>query len=281
MPSCMVSCMTKAGITLPTKPLLAQGNSAVKLPVQPPTVKTKRLSKLYGVTPADVEREREMLAVWGHLTPEVSEEALNRKQRQTRIAQALAVDDVLTVTQLQRYFQADEEDLEVLCRAKHLIEPVHMRSTLIQAEFVGLTVDTVSRRATVLAHQAATAQARLQLVIPPERWRNIKGVKDADNIEPDAMFFTESGKRIAVEYDRGTYPMKKVTAKLLSFARDFDGTLWVVPPPLLTRSGKPMQRARSRFLEQQIALSPELRNVKKSTHIMVADWWRGCEVIRE
>lgn len=235
-----------------------------------------------GATWRSVEREldRTVLSVWGHLMPEIPEVVAARSERRARIVAALGVDGVLTRSQLARYYGADQEDLDGLHQASHLIEPVHMRSTLVQTTFVGLTRLAVASRPTVLAHAVGTAQGRLQCMISPEHWTPMRETAE-DTIAPDAVFVTPSGQRVAVEYDRGTYTSKKVVAKLSAFAAQYDGTIWMVPPPVYTRSGRTPVRNRRAFLQSMIATHPLLSRVKKPVHIMLAKWWTDDVVLRE
>lgn len=234
----------------------------------------------FGITPADRELDRKVLSVWGHLMPEIPEIIGTRAARQRTIREALEADGVLTKAQLRRYYGADEEDFEGLFSAPHVIEPVHMRPTLIQTEFVGLTMDSVNRRASVLAHAAGTAQGRLQLGVSPQQWKQLKADPNNEHIEPDAVFTTNTGKRVAVEYDRGTYASRKVVAKLTSFSVQYDSTLWMVPPPVYTKAGVIAQRNRRAFLQSMIANRSELRNIRHPVHIMLSHWWRDDQIVR-
>lgn len=235
----------------------------------------------FGITPADRELDRKVLSVWGHLMPEMTEIIGTRGVRQQAIREALEADGVLTKSQLRRYYGADEEDFEGLFTAPHVIEPVHMRPTLIQTEFVGLTGESINRRASVLAHAAGTAQGRLQLIVSPRQWAQVKADPNKEHIEPDALFITNTGKRVAVEYDRGTYASKKVVAKLTSFSTQYDGTLWMVPPPVYTKAGVIAQRNRRAFLQRMIANRSELRHIRHPVHIMLSHWWRDDQIIRQ
>ncbi|MCD0176746.1 replication-relaxation family protein [Deinococcus sp. 14RED07] len=230
---------------------------------------------------ADRELDRSVLSVWGHLMPDLPLTVRSRERRGQRIREALLVDGVLTRSQLERYFGADDEDLDGLHLVTHVIEPVHMRSTLVETTFVGLSPQSVRARPSILAHAVGTAQGRLQCVIDPQNWQSVVDAPSDDAIAPDAVFTTATGQRVAVEYDRGTYSASKVVAKLTDFAAHYDGTLWMVPPPVYTRSGAEPQRNRRAFLQAMIASRPELARVRKPIHIMLAKWWTGDRIIRE
>ena len=236
-----------------------------------------RLAVRAGVQASDRSETQAFLSVYAGLLPEVRAETFPRPARREAIREALATDHVLTAGQLRRYFGADAADLASLARVRHQVEPVHMRGTLVEAEFCALKVSEITMRPSVLAHAVGTAEVRLQLGIPPQAWKTAGG--GDEDVEPDAIYTTPEGKRLAVEYDRGTYPSKKITYKLLSFGASFDGTLWAVPPPVVTRSGQPPERNRKQRVRDMVALQPELARLRKTLHVMTVCWWQDETVI--
>lgn len=220
------------------------------------------------------------LSLYGGQIPELNPETLPSVLRRQRIAEALKADRVITAGQLRHHLLADGQDLARLARVEHIIEPVHMRSTRVKVTFCALDRTDLVSRPTVLAHIAGTAEARLGLSVPPEQWRaSISGIKL--DYDPDAVYTTPSGHKIAVEYDRGTYSKGKIVNKILAFSQVYDGIIWAVPPPYhLKHSGKPSQRSRQANVRNMIALSPELRRIKKNILVMTTMWWHGAEVIQ-
>lgn len=234
----------------------------------------------YGIQPVEQQRTHKILSLWGHIVPEINETLQHRDIRKKNIHDALLVDSVLTKEQLVTYFHADQQDLEILQSIPHIIEPVHMRSTQIFTSFFGLTISDVNKHASFLAHQVGTAQIRLQLGIDSQAWHKTSKIAHTD-IEPDAFFITQDEKHIAIEYDRGTYPAKKVIKKLLNFTEMYDGVIWAVPPPRITAQGIPSKRSRHKFLHHLISTAPELKQIRSPIHIICVEWWRNAQILRQ
>lgn len=232
------------------------------------------------VTPGQQQELVTFLSVYGGQIPELNPAEVPSVRRRAQIEAALKADRVLTAGQLTHHLLANGQDLARLARVEHIIEPVHMRSTRVKVTFCALDCAALSSRPTVLAHTAATGEARLSLSIPPEHWRSSLSADDVE-YDPDAVYTTPSGHKIAVEYDRGTYNKGKIVNKILAFSQAYDGIIWAVPPPYhLKHSGKPSQRSRQANVRNMIALNPDLRRIKKNILVMTTMWWHGADVIQ-
>jgi len=229
------------------------------------------------------ERRRELsfVQVYKNSLPDFDYAQFPRPTRIAAIEDALACDQVLTREQLMVYFQAEAADLAHLPSISHVIEPVHMRSTRVSAVFYALEPESLRSRPSMLAHLVGTAAGRLRLGAPTANWKVSTGsADDAVDVEPDAVFTAPDGNVFAVEYDRHTYNRKKVMYKVASFSRNYDGTIWVLPPPVLRLDGKVPQRNRKSSLESMIALAPELRNIKHPVNLLTACWWEHSKILQ-
>lgn len=146
-----------------------------------------------------------------------------------RAIMALGADGVLTARQLKRYCGVDERALRGLPHKDAQVRPVHSRpSASARVRFYALYEETLRYSSdTALSHIAGVAAIRHQLGIPPEEWstRHASG----DHNYPDAEYKEQqSGRRIAVEYDSGTYVRQLVREKMQHFEATYGGVVWGV-----------------------------------------------------
>ncbi len=193
------------------------------------------------------------------------------------IKAALEVDEVLSASQLRRYFGARDEDLALYPSVPALLEPVHMRQLQVQTRFYALKEDTLARAPMGLAHLAGGGEGRLALGVPPVDWKVSSGPTHFH--DPDAALRLASGRTLAVEYDRGTYTKGKVLKKLDAFEEaGFAGALWLVPPAD-TSYGRGVKPGRAQNLRELIMDARLDARRPFPVSILTVQWWGAQDVI--
>jgi len=110
---------------------------------------------------------------------------------------------------------------------------------------------------TALAHRCGTAEIRYMLGVDSDRavWQaETRGKLSCEN--PDAVYLPEGGRRIAIEFDAGSYGPRIIDKKLRTFReRGFEQTIWGVTTSL-----------RQRNLTRKIG-------AQLQREILLATWW--------
>lgn len=75
-----------------------------------------------------------------------------------------------------------------------------------------------------IGHLLGCAQVRIDLGIRPDEWHS-DAAAVGETERPDAFWYPEDGRVIAVEYDTGAYPPGVVAAKVKAFSA-YDGVIW-------------------------------------------------------
>lgn len=186
------------------------------------------------------------------------------------LTRALRTDRVLTAGQLRTYYGATPEQLASLPTVRRTVQPSHTRADTVTATFHSLDVPGLRTwTAGQLMHLAAVAEMRHQLEasLHVERWRSDAAGHHTDE-QPDATCRTPDGRRVAIEFDRGTYHSTKIGAKLISYAEaGYDLVWWGV-----------MGERRAQHLRQQIygIMYHDRANSVIPAHykakVMVLDW---------
>lgn len=182
---------------------------------------------------------REALDLLGGDLPAISRQTLllPRRDRVERAVHDLAVDQVMTHTQLHRHYGLCPQDLEGVPYVEDYVLPIH--SAVAQEYRMTFFLRRKRQRfwdATKLGHAAFTAETRRVLGVPadPASWSaEPRGALRYE--EPDALWHRPFGD-VPVEVDTGSYTMSKIGDKLQTFRdRDFLRPCWAVPSPRRAR----------------------------------------------
>ena len=142
---------------------------------------------------------------------------------------ALAVDYVLTTTQVQRYYgltNIESSNFTSKLRVfSHYLAATRQSQKYQQVNFVALkrNIKATKERAFTLRHYSGVADMRQQLNAPVQEWSLATNRKNKE--EPDAFWYKGTTKQeasnkniIAVEFDAGSYSPKQLKQKMMSFA---------------------------------------------------------------
>ena len=146
---------------------------------------------------------------------------------------ALGADGTLTARQLKLYYGVDERALRGLPYKDAQVRPVHSRpSASARVRFYAFDEETLRYRSnTALSHMAGVAAIRFQLGIPPGEWSTRP--TSGEHNHPDAEYKEQQAhRRIAVEYDSGTYVRQLVREKMQHFEATYGGVVWGVVSPV-------------------------------------------------
>jgi len=133
-----------------------------------------------------------------------------------KLDEALKIDGALTLAQAKRWIEGDLPEPKRLLYVYGLRMPVFTSDELANADD-GLVV-----------HAAMVGEMRRVLGVLPEHWRPANATRvDEGGLEPDAVWDSDRG-RIAVEFDAGRYPRKRVEVKLRHYGERYDGQVWGV-----------------------------------------------------
>lgn len=152
--------------------------------------------------------------------------AINIRLR--KVAEALAVDRVLTTAQASRHYGVGEDALRA--RFPHrevLLRPLNTSAREVVCTFITQDEDLIRwEPGWALAHMAGTAGLRHRLGATPEAWTLEGGYGDH---RPDALWRRPDGAVVAVEYDAG-YPPATVRRKVAAFSDGgYDELVWGTP----------------------------------------------------
>lgn len=144
--------------------------------------------------------------------------------RLRQIRSALRTDQVLTASQVERYYDTTLEEIRPHVTVRHTpFRPLKGVPRELDASFL-LPLEQAEEARWLpswkLAHQAGTAELRHALGIPTTHWELEGGF---DTHRPDAVIHTPAGM-IAVEHDSG-YPPAIVAQKLKAFEA-FSQVIW-------------------------------------------------------
>lgn len=211
--------------------------------------------------------------VYAAKVPELQPENFALPAARSAALQALHTDRALAAPQLLRHFGVHPGMLRgVHFSAPELLEPVHGRRLRVEAVFVTARPVVSRAPAPTLGHLAGAAELRLSLGIAPEEW---SVVTQRNRYAPDAVF-ERSGRRYAVEYDRGTYTASRVVDKVIGYARDgYAAAIWAVPEAKRRRDGERHRAGRARRLRSLLATSPLLRQLHFPVMVHGVNWWDG------
>ena len=125
---------------------------------------------------------------------------------------------VLTAAQLRRHHRLGLKDVR---------DDLHIFRSVVTATSNGTRTHTVTFvakeasyilvSAALLRHLAGVAEMRFQLGARCDRWQRFQG-REPERAEPDALW-SHGNAQVAVEFDAGSYPKKRVAAKLHAFGR--------------------------------------------------------------
>lgn len=160
---------------------------------------------------------------------------LTRQERIERAYEALECDGVITESQLQRHFKLEAEDFPKVPYVEDLARPVHMRHTLeIPVRFYLASRRLKQSEVPQLAHRAGAGELRHLYGIRPDQCAQVhQGTQSLRrNLEePDAIWYPDAEdrtRRIAVEFDTGSYPRKVIEAKRDAFRKHYESFVWGV-----------------------------------------------------
>lgn len=160
---------------------------------------------------------------------------LTRKERIERAHEALACDGVITEGQLRRHFKLEAEDFPRVLYVEDLAHPVHMRRSLeVRVRFYLASRKLGHSEVPQLAHRAGTGELRHLYGVRPEQCEQVR--QNTKNLrrhfeEPDAIWHPDPAdrtRRVAVEFDTGSYPRKVIEEKREAFRKHFEGIVWGV-----------------------------------------------------
>ncbi|MFC5849449.1 hypothetical protein [Deinococcus petrolearius] len=208
------------------------------------------------------ERLSAMISL-GHL-PELTEGHSPRALRRAAMEEALMTDVVLCEGQLRRYFGADEADLSLFPSRAAPVQPVHGRDYRVSVRFFSLIEDTLRKAPPTLGHFCGTAEMRLAYGARPAEWRIGKTADERLAADPDAVYATPGGLKVAVEYDLGTYSGAKMLNKIGEYFETYDAVMWGCPSEL-----------RIRRLRARVVSSEALAHRQKPFGGFTVEWWRG------
>ncbi|GAA5533906.1 hypothetical protein [Deinococcus aluminii] len=146
--------------------------------------------------------------------------------RLRQVADALAVDGVLTVPQAVRHYAVEEDAL--LARFPHRevrFRPLNTSAREQSCVFLAQDAELLRwEPGWVLAHQAGTAALRHALQASRHEWERERGYGAH---RPDALWHRPDGAVVAVEYDGG-YPPAVVREKIRAFGEQgtYGGLVW-------------------------------------------------------
>ncbi|MDP9765566.1 hypothetical protein [Deinococcus enclensis] len=185
-----------------------------------------------------------------------------QRPRDERIEQAMLsveCDGAMSAAQLKRYYALRPEDLKGIHRIQTILRTTpSQRTSEVSTEFLTLSRKLTRQETHRLAHRCGTGRIRhLMDVKPdPETYKaEYRGTLRVE--EPDAVMFRSDGRKIALEFDNGTYTMATVDKKLGAFQdQDFDEVIWGVSNPV-----------RQRNLTRKIG-------DRLKREILLAEWWK-------
>ncbi|AZI45220.1 hypothetical protein EHF33_20130 (plasmid) [Deinococcus psychrotolerans] len=185
--------------------------------------------------------------------------SLSRTDRIGEARRALECDAAMSGTQLKKYFGLDVVDLEGVRYVDTIIRPAkRSMANEINTTFLTWTRQIANGDDTALAHRCGTAEVRYMLGADSNRelWQaEARGALSYDN--PDAVYVPGNGRRIAVEFDAGSYSPSVIRNKLDTFSdRGFEETIWAVTTSV-----------RQRNLTQKIG-------ARLQRGVLLANWWK-------
>lgn len=147
--------------------------------------------------------------------------------------QALKTDQALTAAQLSTYYGIHPRVLTGLGRRDVTLAPrKNWSRTPVTVRFYALEQKALDRlHPAALGHYAGAAAMRYQLKANADQWQILRSGSSSrlQNHEeeriPDAIY-VNGNRRIAVEYDSGTYSMELVGEKLDDYYLRYDATIW-------------------------------------------------------
>jgi hypothetical protein len=174
----------------------------------------ERYAESASITASQAER-RAALGV-PDLTLEILQ--LNRAERIDRARADLEIDQVMTVSQLERHYDLEAADFNGTLSVRELVRPVHTRMRDIRnVTFLLASSRLANLSAPTLGHKAGTTELRHQLgaVADEDTWRVEKRGRHAGEL-PDATWVTPHGL-VGVEYDSGAYSPTMISFKIQNF----------------------------------------------------------------
>ncbi|WP_161883145.1 hypothetical protein [Deinococcus alpinitundrae] len=184
--------------------------------------------------------------------------SLSRTERIGEARRALGCDAAMSSAQLKRYFGLGVSDLEGASYVNTIIRPVKdTMANEITTTFLTSTRQIANGDDASLAHRCGAAQVRYMLGVDsdPEVWQaETRGRLSYEN--PDAVYLSPQGQRIAIEFDTGHYSAKDIRRKLDAFQdRGFAKPIWAVTT-----------KVRQRNLSRKIG-------TRLTREVMLASWW--------
>ena len=149
------------------------------------------------------------------------------EQKLESLQEALAVDYVLTTTQVERYYDLNNTESPNLKVFRQYVAATRQGQKYKEVNFVTLKNNRKARkeRASTLRHYAGIADIRQQLNASTKEWNLIARRIRGGRREPDAFWYKDTTQEeayskgiIAVEFDAGSYSPNQLKQKLMSFA---------------------------------------------------------------